>query len=194
MKMSVATISPRELADRQARGEAIELIDVRTPMEFQEIHVPFARNVPLDQLDPQALMKDRNGRPLYVICRSGNRGQKACEKIQAAGYHHVVNVEGGTLAWADCNLPVVRGKKVISLQRQVQITVGSLVLLASALAWFVHPAFIALSAFFGAGLLFAGLTDTCGMAMLLAKMPWNQVRGPAPGCLNTPSGNTKTAA
>lgn len=190
--MSVPTISPRELADRHAKGEVIDLVDVRTPMEFQEVHVTFARNVPLDQLEPAKLMAERNGKPLYVICRSGNRGQKAAEKIISAGYSNVYNVEGGTLAWVDCNLPVVRGKKMISLQRQVQIAVGTLLLIASALTWFVHPAFVALCAFFGAGLLFAGLTDTCGMAMLLAKMPWNQVRV-APECSNDSASEKKAA-
>lgn len=191
---TVATISPRELAERHAKGERIDLIDVRTPMEYQEVHVTFARNVPLDQIDPQALMKNRDGKPLYVICRSGSRGLKACEKIQAAGYTNVVNVEGGTLAWVDCNLPVVRGKKVISLQRQVQIVIGTMLLIASALTAFVHVAFVSLCAFFGAGLLFAGLTDTCGLAMLLAKMPWNRVPSDGGATCSNGSPQTKKSA
>jgi rhodanese-related sulfurtransferase len=89
---------------------------------------------------------------------------------------HVVCVEGGTDAWEQAGLPVVRGHKVISLDRQVRMAAGLLVLLGVGLSFLVHPAFSALSAFVGAGLLFAGITDTCGMAMLLAKMPWNQVR------------------
>jgi Protein of unknown function (DUF2892) len=87
----------------------------------------------------------------------------------------VVNVEGGMLACIEAGLQVVRGKKAISLERQVRIAAGLLVVLGSLLGWFVHPAFIGLSAFVGAGLLFAGITDTCGMGMLLARMPWNQV-------------------
>ena len=92
----------------------------------------------------------------------------------------MVNVEGGTLACVEAGLPVVRGKKAISLERQVRIAAGSLVLLGVLLGWFVHPAFIGLSAFVGAGLVFAGITDTCGMGMMLARMPWNQVKD-APG-------------
>jgi rhodanese-related sulfurtransferase len=88
-----------------------------------------------------------------------------------------VNVEGGTLAWEAAGLPVVRGQKVISLERQVRIVAGFLVLVGALLAMTVHPYFAGLSAFVGAGLMFAGITDTCGMGMLLARMPWNQVAG-----------------
>lgn len=173
--MNVTTISPRELAERHGK---FDLIDVRTPVEFQEMHATDARNVPLDQLDPCAVMKARNGtqEPLYLICRSGSRGRQACEKFLAAGHTNVVNVEGGTLAWAEAGLPVVRGKKVISLERQVRIAAGSLVLLGVLLGWLVHPVCAGLAAFVGAGLVFAGITDTCGMGMLLAKMPWKQVK------------------
>ena len=188
--MAITTISPHELAARQERGEACELIDVRTPVEFREVHVDIARNIPLDQLDPAAVMQARNGsanEPLYVICRSGSRGQQACEKFLKAGFSNVVNIEGGTLACVEAGLPVVRGKKAISLERQVRIAAGSLVLLGAVLGWFFHPAFIGLSAFVGAGLVFAGITDTCGMGMILARMPWNQVKDASANCCATNS-------
>ena len=82
----------------------------------------------------------------------------------------------------ESGLPVVRGKKAISLERQVRIAAGLLVLLGAVLGWLVHPAFVGLSAFVGAGLVFAGVTDTCGMGMLLARMPWNQVNEGAAAC------------
>ncbi|MCL6505485.1 MAG: rhodanese-like domain-containing protein [Bryobacteraceae bacterium] len=182
--MSVRTITAKELYERMQRGEWVELIDVRTPVEFREIHAEGARLVPLDRLDPKAVMAERNGteeRPLYVICRSGSRARQACEKFIAAGHFNVVCVEGGTLAWEQAGLPVRRGKKGISLERQVRIAAGLLVLLGAVLGFFVHPYFIALSAFVGAGLVFAGITDTCGMGMLLARMPWNRVAEPDPG-------------
>ena len=175
--MSIATITPRELADLCKEGKKVDLIDVRTPVEFEEVHVEIARNVPLDQLDATALMQRRNGsanEPLYLICRSGSRGRQACETFIKAGFSNAVNIEGGTMACVDAGLPVVRGKKAISLERQVRIAAGSLVLLGAALGWFVDPAFIGLSAFIGAGLLFSGITDTCGISMVLARMPWNQ--------------------
>lgn len=176
-----ATITPRQLADLRAAGKAVELIDVRTPVEFREVHVDFARNMPLDRLDPQAIQAGRLGRPsepLYVICRSGSRGKQACEKLASAGVN-VVNVDGGTQAWEVAGLPVVRGQKTISLERQVRIAAGFLVLVGAVLALTVHPYFVGLSAFVGAGLMFAGITDTCGMGMLLARMPWNQVSASA---------------
>ena len=90
-----------------------------------------------------------------------------------------MNVEGGTKACEQAGLPLVRGKQVISLERQVRIAAGSLVLTGVILGWFVHPIFFGLSAFVGAGLVFAGVTDTCGMGLLLARMPWNRVSPPA---------------
>lgn len=175
--MSFTTISPADLAKLTRDGRKIELIDVRTPVEFREVHLQIARNVPLDQLDPKAVMQARNGsgdEPLYVVCKSGGRSQQACEKFMRAGFANVVNVGGGTTACVEAGLPVVRGKKAISLERQVRIAAGSLVLLGVIGSYAIHPYLIGLSAFVGAGLLFAGITDTCGMGMLLARMPWNQ--------------------
>ena len=174
--MSISVISPQQLQDRVQAGEKIDLIDVRTPVEFREVHVSFAHNVPLDQLDCAKVTRERaNAKaPLYVICRSGSRGKQACEKITAAGCANVFNVEGGTMAWDQAGLPVVRGKKAISLERQVRIAAGFLALTGSVLS-FVHPYWAGLSGFVGAGLMFAGITDTCGMGMILARMPWNQV-------------------
>jgi rhodanese-related sulfurtransferase len=175
--MSVPTITPEELDELRRRGHAVELVDVRTPAEYREVHAEPARLVPLDSLDPDAVMRARGGSggdPLYMICRSGGRGRQAAERFHAAGYTNVVNVEGGTLAWERAGLPVVRGRKAMSLERQVRIAAGSLVLLGTVPGVFVHPGFLALPAFVGAGLVFAGVTDTCGMGMLLARMPWNR--------------------
>ena len=176
--MSVQTISPGQLKELQQRGGQIDLIDVRTPVEFREVHVTFARNVPLDTLNPQAVQSSRGNRasePLYVICKSGSRGKMACDKLIASGITNVINVEGGTMACVEAGLDVARGKKAMSLERQVRIAAGSLVLIGAVLGYFYDPRFIGLSAFVGSGLVFAGITDTCGMGMILAKMPWNQV-------------------
>lgn len=176
---AVSSISPRELANRVNQGESVNLIDVRTPVEYQEVHVPFARNVPLDRLDPvEVLAGHKQDEPLYVICRSGSRASKACDAITAAGFENVVNVEGGTQAWDAAGLAVQRGKAAMSLERQVRIAAGSIVLIGAVLGYFVNVNLIWLSAFVGGGLVFSGITDTCGMGMLLARMPWNQVKTP----------------
>lgn len=176
--MSIQVISPKELQELVRGGKPVELIDVRTPVEFREVHIDFARNVPLDRLAASDVQGGKDGKPVYVVCRSGSRGKQAAEKLLAAGLTDVVNVEGGTLACVAAGLSVVRGAKAISLERQVRIAAGSLVLLGVALSYVVHPYFVGLSAFVGAGLVFAGVTDTCGMAMLLGRMPWNQVTEP----------------
>lgn len=180
--MSLSTITAIELHSKIAAGQPVEVIDVRTPVEFREVHLSFAKNIPLDRLTPSELAAKRNGsaaNPLYVICRSGKRGHQACEKLIAAGMRNVVNIEGGTAAWEQAGLPVIRGQKAMSLERQVRIAAGSLVVIGALLS-FIHPYWIGLSAFVGAGLVFAGLTDTCGMGMMLARMPWNQVTKSCP--------------
>jgi len=186
--MAVQTIPPGEVFKLgQTDGAADpEIIDVRTPAEFEQLHAAGARSVPLDRLDPAAVMAARGGavadRPLYLICKAGGRAAKACEQFQAAGHANVVSIEGGTEAWEAAGLPVVRGTgRVISLERQVRIGAGSLVLVAVLLSWLVHPGFLGLAAFVGAGLVFAGVTDWCGMGMLLALMPWNRRGGNPPG-------------
>ncbi len=175
--MSVATITAKELHDAIKTGRKVQLIDVRTPAEFREIHAATAVNFPLEAFSPGDVLAQNPGpEPLYVICRSGSRGRQACEKLQAAGCMNVINVEGGTLAWDQAGLPVVRGRRTISLERQVRICAGFMALTGGVLAMLVHPWFAGLSAFVGAGLMFAGITDTCGMALILARMPWNQVK------------------
>lgn len=183
MSTTWKTISAQDLCRMCREGAAIDLIDVRTPVEFREVHSVYARNIPLDALKPEDILATRQGEldaPVYVICRSGSRGAKACEAFVNAGFANVVNVDGGTAAWDQAGLPVNRGRKAISLERQVRIAAGFIVLTGSLLAAFVHPWFVGIPAFVGAGLMFAGITDTCAMGMMIARMPWNQVRTSAP--------------
>lgn len=157
----------------------LNILDVRTPAEYARVHATGARLMPLDQLDPVAVAAQRGGgdEALYIICHSGARASKACQRLQEAGLAGVYFIEGGTVGWEKMGLPVERGGgKVISLERQVRIAAGSLVVLGALLAWRVHPAFVALSALVGAGLVFAGISDYCGMAIVLGKMPWNRTR------------------
>lgn len=174
--MTTTTITAEGLGAKLANGEEFVLIDVRTPAEFTEVHAEPARSMPLDRLTAEEVRKvvDRNrDETVYVICKSGGRGRQACEKLMSAGLD-AVNVDGGTSAWVAAGLPVVRGKKTIGLERQVRIAAGSLVFLGTLLGVLVDPLFLVIPGFVGAGLVFAGVTDTCGMAMILARMPWNQ--------------------
>lgn len=127
----------------------------------------------MESLDAAALPFGKDD-TLHLICQSGGRSAMACQKLETAGYEAVVNLEGGTAAWQAAGLPVVEGKKAMSLERQVRIAAGSLIVIGAAIGYFVHPGGFGLSAFVGAGLVFAGLTDTCAMGIMIAKMPWNQ--------------------
>jgi rhodanese-related sulfurtransferase len=168
------TISPVELRSILTTHPGAAVIDVRTPVEFAEVHVPQARSVPLDELNPGSLQLPKD-QPVYLLCRSGQRATKAAEKFAKEGFTQPVVIAGGTLAWIDAQLPVERSAvKVISLERQVRITAGAIVFTGVLLAYFVNFHFIWLSGFIGAGLVFAGITDFCGMGLLLAKMPWNR--------------------
>ena len=172
--MPIQTVTPEEVERKRRAGDAVVLIDVRTPGEYATVHADGAVSIPLDQLEPAAV-RQGNGEAIYVICQSGARGAKACEQLVAAGISKVFNVEGGTAAWRRAGLPVVVGKRrMVSLERQVRVAAGALVLIGAVLGWHVHPAFHVISAVVGAGLLFAGATDWCGMGLLLARMPWNR--------------------
>jgi rhodanese-related sulfurtransferase len=180
------SIHPRELQRRLAAGQPAQLLDVRTPGEYAAAHVPGTTLIPLDELDAADFCRQRGGddRPVYVFCQSGGRARRAIEKLTRAGVPGCVLVEGGTQAWMDAGLPVNRGEsRVLPLMRQVQITVGFLSATGALLALTVNPRFALIPLVIGGGLLFAGLTGFCGLAVLLAKMPWNK----------TSSGNSGTS-
>src|SRR5262249_23308129 len=151
---------------------------VRTPGEFASLRITGAVNVPFERLDPVALLARYNAdAPLYCMCQTGTRSQLAAERLRAAGFTNVVHVDGGTNAWTSAGLPIVRGERnVISLERQVRIAAGLLSVLGVAIGVWVHPAGYALPAVIGAGLVYAGISNSCGMSMVLARLPWNQAR------------------
>lgn len=161
---SVASVGPDAL-----------LLDVRTPGEFAALHVPGSVLLPLDVVEPARVRELMAGKSAcLLLCQSGGRARRAAEKLHAAGLDNILVVEGGVAACAAAGLPVNRGRGVISIERQVRIVAGLLVLTGATLTWLVHPAWAGLSAFVGAGLTFAGITDFCGMGLLLARMPWNR--------------------
>ncbi len=162
-------------ADKQ---KGMLLLDVRTPAEFEELHIEGSVLHPLTSLDAAKVKALADGKAgCLVICRSGNRARQAAEKLAAAGLDGVHVLDGGVMAWESAGLPLNRGEKTMSLERQVRIAAGALVFTGAVLGYFVNPAWIALCGFVGAGLVFAGITDTCGMGMLIARMPWNNRGG-----------------
>jgi len=178
------TITVQQLAENE--GD-VEIIDVRTPLEFREVHADGARNIPLDTLDPHAFMQNRNGKteePCYVICKGGTRGLKAQKMFLDAGFTNVINIKGGTEAWVNAGLPVSRGKKAVSLERQVRIAAGFIVFVGAVATIVTGNVYLAgIPAFVRAGLMFAGITDSCAMGMMIAKMPWNQVEESGVSCM-----------
>jgi rhodanese-related sulfurtransferase len=151
-----------------------QFIDVREPAEFESEKIPGTRSFPLSQLENLSDALDRT-QPLLITCRTGGRAQKAAEKLRLKGFTQVEILEGGIEAWKAAGKPTVVGsRKVWAMDRQVRCVAGSLVLVGALGGTFLHPGWYGLSAFVGAGLLFSALTNTCTMALLLARMPWNQ--------------------
>jgi len=177
MNTAPSPLAPDQLNAALQRGETPVLLDVRTPLEYREIHLPGSHLVPLDQLDPAAMARKHGAdTPCVLICRSGKRAGQAAEKLASAGMKNLQILEGGMLAWTGAGLSANRGEKVMSLERQVRIAAGAIVLAGVLLSHFVNPAFIWLSGFVGTGLIFAGISDWCGMGLLIAKAPWNRAK------------------
>lgn len=171
-------VTPGKVWDEIKSGRKVRLVDVRTPVEFSQVRAEKAELLPLQDLNKEKCEKLRasleEGESVYLICKSGSRSAKAAEILEENQVPMSGVVLGGTDAWVTEGLPVLRTSKVISLERQVRIAVGIPVLIFSLLAIFVHPLFALGSLFFGCGLTFAGITDWCGMALVIAKMPWNR--------------------
>lgn len=168
--------SLNKLSVKEASNHAEALVlDVRTPLEYRELHVPDSVLLPLQDVTAGKVKELAGDRPVHVLCRSGNRASSAADILVSAGVENVSVLDGGILAWESEGLPVVRGQAAMSLERQVRIAAGFLVFSGAVLAWLVNPLWIVLSGFVGAGLMFAGITDTCMMGNLIARMPWNRV-------------------
>lgn len=170
--------SPQQVQELLKRGQAI-LVDVREPDENARVRIPGAILIPLSTFNPNSILPHlKLNQKLIFHCRSGRRSLEAIRmatSLAKAGIA-IVNMTGGIEAWKAANLPVEVSTNIspISIMRQVQLVIGLCVLIGSALAWLIDPIFIAVPAFFGAGLIFAGASGTCALASLLALMPWNR--------------------
>lgn len=171
-------ILPKDLHDLLEKSPAVSVLDVRTKAEFEGTRASIACNLPLDEITCEKLLHNPpfpKDHPVYLLCERGTRAAIAAGHFESAGFSNVFVVEGGTRAWVDEGLPVIKGhRSTISIERQVRIGAGSLVLIGVILGFLVNHGFFGISAFVGAGLVFAGITDWCGMGLLLARAPWNQ--------------------
>lgn len=167
------TINPEELQKWLSNDEAI-LIDVREPAEFSTSHIEGASLLPLGKISVTDL--PNTDKKMVIYCQKGMRGHSACKKLTEQDSNIVLyNLAGGISAWQESGNKIINGtSKTLPLDRQVQLTIGTLALSGSIAGYLLEPSFMLIPAFLGAGLIFAGLSGTCGLAVLLAKMPWNQ--------------------
>lgn len=172
--MSLHTISPQTLKQWLDNKEVL-LIDVREPAEHKAESIPSAALIPLAKISKSVLPTYSN-KKLVIHCRKGARGGTACEKLLGEDPTlDVYNLEGGMDAWKNAGFIIKSsGHCFLPLDQQVQLTVGVVVLTASILAYLINPLFFLISGICGAGLTVAGLTGFCGLAHIMARMPWNQ--------------------
>ena len=149
------------------------LIDVRTPAEYQSEHVQGSVNIPLDRFAAALATLSKSDQVIFV-CRTGKRASQAAAKASENGFQARV-LKGGLAAWQEQGLALKQGRQVLPLDRQVQLAIGLLVVVGSLLAWKIGAIFLLITGFIGCGLIFAGLTGTCGLAVVLSKAPWNKV-------------------
>lgn len=175
-------ITPSQLQNSlRNQADEVALVDVRTPGEFETVRIPDARNRPLDQLEQHVEeLRDLCGddRPLVLVCQSGARAEQARQKLAAAGVDNVTVLDGGVNAWRSQDGEVVEDVQRWDLERQVRLVAGSIVA-TSIGASFVVPEARYVAGFVGLGLVFAAVTNTCAMGMLLSKLPYNRAKGPS---------------
>jgi rhodanese-related sulfurtransferase len=170
----LSAIPPDEVDALLESGAELKLLDVRTSAEFESAHIPGSYNVPLEQLPEHRGELLGIGAPIVLVCRSGARARQAELQLREIDLPRVRILDGGLQAWEAAGLAVRRGRQHWSLERQVRAIAGTLVLVGTLGSLLVWPPLIFLAAFVGTGLLFAGLTDTCLMGMLLLRLPYNQ--------------------
>jgi len=171
---AIEMISPRDALSLVGKDPQTKLLDVRSALEFNQVHIEDSINIPIDTLSSRIGELSRAGQGYIVFCLAGNRSPMAADMLIQSGINKVKVMEGGIARWQKEKLAVIKGQGGMSLERQVRIIAGSLVLAGIIMAWLLHWAFIFISVFVGSGLIYAGLTDNCLMGMLLMKLPYNK--------------------
>ena len=187
-------LTPSALASLTASRPDVRVLDVRTPGEFESVHIRGAYNVPLDTLSEHSAEISGVSAPVILVCQSGGRARRAEAALKAAGMANLHVLEGGMNAWVGAGLPVGGGKRRLSLERQVRILAGSLAATGGLLGFFVNPAFALVPAFIGSGLVFAGVTDKCGMALALSRLPYNRASCDVPAMVSALASGRAPAA
>lgn len=167
-------LDPAILTHWMAENRPFKIIDVRTPAEFEAVHIPGAYNVPLDTLsEHREDLRTHLEEPAILVCRSGQRAAQAEQKLAEVGMDNVHVLEGGIAAWAAAGAPVRRGRQRWDIERQVRLVAGLLVVagVVASLVW--KPARL-LSGAVGAGLTVASLSNSCAMGKCLARLPYNR--------------------
>jgi rhodanese-related sulfurtransferase len=167
-------MTPRELVALLEHDDTARLLDVRAASEFDNAHIRGAYNVPLDQLHEHAPEVRAASGAVILICQSGQRAQRAEAVLRGVGMANMRVLDGGMKAWIAAGLPVRRIRARVSLERQVRIAAGAIVAAGSIAALTVSPLLAVVPLLVGSGLVFAGVTDTCAMGMLLARLPYNR--------------------
>ena len=163
-------------------SSGINLVDVREYPEFAGGAIPGAKLVPLATVPTEFAHWDRNS-SYVMVCKSGKRSLQAAEQMLAAGFTDVAVLEGGTVAWEAAGFPIPPSeKRPWSLERQVRVVAGTMIVISALLGLAISQLFFAWTLFVGAGLVFAGMTDTCMMASVLGRMPWNRASKHAGSC------------
>jgi len=171
---AIEMISPRDALSLVGKDPQTKLLDVRSALEFNQVHIEDSINIPIDTLSSRIGELSRAGQGYIVFCLAGNRSPMAADMLIQSGINKVKVMEGGIARWQKEKLAVIKGQGGMLLERQVRIIAGSLVLAGIIMAWLLHWAFIFISVFVGGGLIYAGLTDNCLMGMLLMKLPYNK--------------------
>lgn len=173
---NINKIDAKTLKNWLDNNEAI-LIDVREAIEYKTCSIPSSKHLPLSQVNiDKAHLPEHKNKKLAFHCKSGKRSTMACEKLINEGINFdIYNLEGGIDAWIKENLPTISLKKTLPLERQVQLIISLIIISGLGLNYFQHNAYyLFLPLIAGLGLLNAALTGWCGMAKLIAKMPWNK--------------------
>jgi rhodanese-related sulfurtransferase len=171
---SLEMISPRDASSLLEQDPQTRILDVRSALEFSQVHIEHSLNIPIDMISAKINELSQSKQNYLVLCHTGNRAAMAADMLIQSGIHTVKVMEGGIIRWQKEKLPVIKGQAGMSLERQVRLIAGSLVLLGIMMSWLLHWAFIFVSVFVSSGLIYAGLTDNCLMGMLLMKLPYNK--------------------